>query len=343
MKHRGAGHGVVGRQPKRFKQLRFRQLRALVQLAEQGSFAAAAKRLGLAATSVWQQVRSLETLLGKEFVHAEGRTLSLTPAGQRLLALASPLVRGFDDLEASFVEEAPEPGKSLTLAAPSAYLVHDLPRLWARFRAEHADVSLRLLERDSASCIRLVEQGEADLAVAGMLDDPLPSGLASRRLARHPFMFVCPADHPLATAARLSLAAIARQDLVLNAEGGNARSRIAVVLGKAGLRRSLHVAMEAAGDEPLLDFVRKGFGVAVVPMSPAAAAEATAAGGRLVFRDVSRLFGHETVSLVYRRFHCQSAHERALSELLTTSAAAGGENGSRRKQAPKGCSQADAH
>ena len=44
-----------------FKEVRFRQIRALVELSRRGSFASTATSLGLAVPSVWQQVRALES------------------------------------------------------------------------------------------------------------------------------------------------------------------------------------------------------------------------------------------------------------------------------------------
>jgi len=303
---------------RRFKQLRFRQLRAFVELADQGSFAAAAKRLNLAVTSVWQQVRSLEVSLGVDLVHAEGKTLTLTADGQRLLGLVSPLVRGFDDLQRSFADRESDPPQRLTLAVLSASIVPDLPGLLARFQTKHTDVELLLLERDSATCIGMLVSGAADLAVVGLLDDDtLAAGLTARGLTRCPFMFVCPQNHPLAHAPRLSLAALARHAFVLPAEGGNARSRVEAVFAAAGLRRNLKVAKEAAADEPLLGHVRKGFGVTIIPMSRLAATAESAAETRgIVVRDVSRLFGYETITLLHRGLRCQAAHEKALCDLL---------------------------
>ena len=72
-----------------FKEMRFRQLRALVELAAQGSYAGAAGALGVAVPSVWQQVRALEEEFGVQLVAAEGKRVSLTDDGLLLMGLAS--------------------------------------------------------------------------------------------------------------------------------------------------------------------------------------------------------------------------------------------------------------
>ena len=81
-----------------FKEVRFRQIRALVELSRQGSFAATAAAMGLAVPSVWQQIRSLEDEYGVQFVVAEGSKVSLTDDGRALVDLGRSLagVRSFD-------------------------------------------------------------------------------------------------------------------------------------------------------------------------------------------------------------------------------------------------------
>ena len=68
-----------------FKEVRFRQIRALFEISRHGSFAAAARALGMATPSVWRQVRALEDDYGVRFVAAKGRSVRLTEEGERLM------------------------------------------------------------------------------------------------------------------------------------------------------------------------------------------------------------------------------------------------------------------
>jgi hypothetical protein len=54
-----------------FKEVRFRQIRALFEISRHVSFAAAARALGMATPSVWRQVRALEDDYGVRFVAAK--------------------------------------------------------------------------------------------------------------------------------------------------------------------------------------------------------------------------------------------------------------------------------
>ena len=303
---------------RRFKQLRFRQLRAFVELASLGSFAAVAEKLELSVPSVWQQIRALEKAFGCELVHTEGRRLVFTDRGQLLLNMAAPLVKGFDELVQTFSHPPEEARKCLSLAAPNIALTNELPGPLDRFRREFPDVELQLVDRGSAACVELVETGEVDMAIAGRLDDaPLPA-LKTERVTRYPFVFICRADHELADAARLSLKAIAKHRFVIPGAGTNARVRFDEVFMKADLRQRLQVVMEANTKELLLSYVQMGFGVSIASMSPVAMQRVTGEGRRspLVFHDLSRLFGHENIDLFVRRSRYQPAHEKAFCDML---------------------------
>lgn len=303
---------------RRFKQLRFRQLRAFVELSTVGSFAAVAEKLDLSVPSVWQQVRALEKAFGCELVHTEGRRLVFTDRGQLLINMAAPLVKGFDELVQTFSHPPEESRKSLSLAAPNIALTNELPGPLDRFRREYPEVELRLVDRGSAACVELVETGEVDMAIAGRLDDEQLPTLKTERVTRYPFVFICRADHELAEVGRLSLKTISRHPFVLSGGGTNARVRFDEVFSQAGLREQLQVVMEANTKELLLSYVQMGFGVSVASMSPVAMQRMTGEGRRtpLVFHDVSRLFGHENIELFVRRSRYQPAHEKAFCDML---------------------------
>jgi LysR family hca operon transcriptional activator len=66
------------------KEVRFRQIRALFEIAGQGTFAAASRSLGIATPSVWRQVRALEDDYGVQLFTAKGLDLRLTEDGELL-------------------------------------------------------------------------------------------------------------------------------------------------------------------------------------------------------------------------------------------------------------------
>ena len=76
----------------------FAELKAFMTVIERGNFARAAAALDMAPSTLSQTVRTLESRLGVRLLHRTTRSLSLTEAGERLLARIRP---AFDALHAA--------------------------------------------------------------------------------------------------------------------------------------------------------------------------------------------------------------------------------------------------
>ena len=301
-----------------FKEVRFRQIRALVELSRQGSFAATAAAMDLAVPSVWQQIRSLEDEYGVQFVVAEGSKVSLTDDGRALVDLAAPLVESFDGLRAMFEDQRSIAARTLTVVAPSAMLTGALRRPIILYRQHHPKVKLVLLDRPSYLARQVIQQDEADLAIMGMAtgDEVMPQ-FQYQPLARYAFYLMCPADHALTRARQLTLANIVSQPLVLAPEESSSHRQIRQVFAQAGLAERMNVTMTATNRALLLNYVAIGFGIAIGTSAASVKPPKRAAGeAEVVVRDVATLFGHEEVFLVQRKGRFEPAHVRAFRELV---------------------------
>ena len=248
----------VPRPPKRryFKEVRFRQIRALVELSRQGSFTSAAASLGLAVPSVWQQVRALEDEYGVQLVSSHGPQLSLTEDGQNLVEIATPLVEGFDSLREIFADRHRTTPRSLTIVAPAPMLLGALRKPIAAYRQKFPAVNLTLIDRPSQLARELIEAGGADIAILGHAqgDEPL-SQFSIWTLGSYPFQLICPDDHPLATAPRITLADIVQHPLVLSVEQSSSHRQIRHIFTEAGLGGRMKVTTTATNRALLLDYV----------------------------------------------------------------------------------------
>jgi LysR family glycine cleavage system transcriptional activator len=117
-------------------------LRAFEAAARSCSFSVAARALNVTHAAVAQQVRALESELGRELLYREGRGLALTAEGARLLAALS---EGFRTIEQALNEmRAADPGAPLRVTMTPAFAAQWLmPRLWS-FWAAHPEVPLSL-------------------------------------------------------------------------------------------------------------------------------------------------------------------------------------------------------
>jgi molybdate transport repressor ModE-like protein len=301
-----------------FKEVRFRQIRALVELSRQGSFASAATSLGLAVPSVWQQVRALEDEYGVQLVIARGSQLSLTEDGQSLVEMAAPLVEGFDSLREMFADRHRTTPRTLSIVAPAPMLHGALRKPIAAYRKKFPAVNLTLIDRPSQLAREFIEAGGADIAIIGIAqgDEPLPQ-FHVWPLASYPFQLICPHDHPLATTRRIALADIVRHPLVLSVEQSSSHRQIRHIFTQAGLGGRMNVTTTATNRALLLDYVAIRLGITICTSANDAKLPRPGPGEcELTMRNLTALFGHEEVFLLQRKGRHELPHVKAFREMV---------------------------
>jgi DNA-binding transcriptional LysR family regulator len=161
------------------------RMRAFALVANNASFTIAAQRMGRSSRLVSKYVADLENALGVQLLNRTTRSVSLTDAGATYLALCSPLLDGFDELEEKVRNEQASLRGAIHISAPTGFGTLRLVPSLARFAAKHPEVELDLQFSDRR--VSIIEEG-LDLAVRiGPLRD---SSLKVRQLGRMPLV-VC--------------------------------------------------------------------------------------------------------------------------------------------------------
>ncbi|OUL77794.1 LysR family transcriptional regulator [Paraburkholderia hospita] len=139
-------------------------LRALVAVAESGSFTAAADVVGRSQSAVSQKVLRLEEALGLRLFERTSRSLNLTQDGHRVLIAGRRLLAQYE----AFMRELREPPQPTTLRlGVSENLVQtQLPLLLSRFSQQYPNVQLELATGSSQSLITSHEAGLLDVVFA---------------------------------------------------------------------------------------------------------------------------------------------------------------------------------
>ncbi|MEY5015616.1 MAG: hypothetical protein RIS92_1974 [Verrucomicrobiota bacterium] len=301
-----------------FKEVRFRQIRALVELSRQGSFASAATSLGLAVPSVWQQVRALEDEYGVTLVIVCGSKLSLTEDGKSLVEMAAPLVEGFDSLREMFADRHRTIPRTLTIVAPAPMLHGALRKPIAAYRKRFPAVNLTLIDRPSQLARELIGAGDADIGIVGIAHcDKTPQQFHVWPIAKYPFQLICPQDHPLACTRRITLTDIVRYPLVLSSEQSSSHRQIRHVFSEAGLGGRVNVTTTATNRALLLDYVAIRLGITICTSAnddqlPSPGPDEC----ELTMRDLTDLFGHEEVFLLQRKSRHELPHVKTFREMV---------------------------
>jgi DNA-binding transcriptional LysR family regulator len=303
-----------------FKELRFRQLRALVELSRQKTFSAVAAALKMSVVSAWRQVRALEEEFGVQLVDTQGQQVVLTEDGRLLVEMAEPMVESFLSLRSVFDDWQGKAPRKLTVAAPAGVLNDALPDPVTRYRRQFPNVGLRLMERPSRGALAALLAGQADIAIIGMTSaDELPSSLSLHRLTRYPIHLLCPADHVLATAKKLTVKQIAQHPLVLSSEDTSDRSQVDLTFANAGVLNQLNIAISASRVPMITKYVAMGFGVALLAPGEVKPLVPKRGQPQLIWRDVSRLFGHEDLVLLQRQGRFELPHVKVFREIVERS------------------------
>ncbi|WP_085610760.1 MULTISPECIES: LysR family transcriptional regulator [unclassified Pseudomonas] len=174
-------------------------LLAFVQAATQGSFSAAARKLGRSQSTVSAAVASLEIDLDLVLFDRSSRKPTLTPAGHVMLQRAEAILSANSRLEMTARQLAQGVEPKLTVAISDTYQSDRFEAALVGFEQRYPDLELECLIAECDDLIELVQRGRAHLAFAEMQEN-YPPGLASATVAeRTEIALFVGRGHPLAT------------------------------------------------------------------------------------------------------------------------------------------------
>jgi DNA-binding transcriptional LysR family regulator len=178
-----------------------RHLAALRAVATEGSFGAAAVRLGYTQSAVSQQIATLERAVGERLVERPGgpRRVYLTEAGEVLLRHAERIVAGLEAAWADLQALADGDAGTLRVGTYQSVGARILPELMRRFLEERPGVEVLLRESGSdQELLDMLERGEVDLSFTVL---PIWGGpFEGVELMRDPYVLMVPTGSPLAAA-----------------------------------------------------------------------------------------------------------------------------------------------
>ena len=243
-----------------------RHLRSFVAVAEEMNFTAAARRLHISQPPLSMQIRQLESELGVELIDRSRRAISLTEAGEALLAEARPMLLQFEQtLRVASRAGNGEVGRLTIGFVPSA-TNGPLPTQLRQFRTRYPAVEMLLREMRPDDLVVGLAEGSLDVCFLFLpLADPR---FETKVVAREPLVAALPNGHPLAAESSISVADLKTESFILPA-----RHQM------PGLHALVLETCRAAGFEPrvvqqdvwqlqtVLGLVASGLGVALVPES----------------------------------------------------------------------------
>lgn len=143
--------------------MELRQIQYLCAVVETGSFTRAAEHCLISQSAVSQQVKALEAELGYELLHRQGRSFTVTPAGELFARKASALLSQLEDLR--FEAEGVANGWATTLAVGylNRYEGWEVQAAVTAFAARHPHIPVHATAGSHDTLYQLIRCHDVDV------------------------------------------------------------------------------------------------------------------------------------------------------------------------------------
>ncbi|WP_326691004.1 MULTISPECIES: LysR substrate-binding domain-containing protein [unclassified Streptomyces] len=288
--------------------MQLQQLRYFAAVADTRHFTRAAQREHVAQPSLSQQIRALERELGAELFHRARGHISLTDAGEALLPLARRVLADTETARREVQEVAQLRRGRVRLGAPPSLCASLVPDVLRAFHDRYPGVDLVVHEDGSQDLVRVLADGELDLA---LIITPLAGGpaLTTSELLHEELVVVSPPEEPAPVRrARIRVEDLRDRPLAMFRRGYDLRELTVAACREEGFEPVFGI--EGGEMDAVLGFVRAGLGLAVVPSMVAARS-----GLRITRFAAPGL--HRTISVAHRGDVSPPRAARELQRILT--------------------------
>jgi LysR family hydrogen peroxide-inducible transcriptional activator len=254
--------------------LKLKDLRYLVALADTRHFGQAAARCFVSQPTLSAQLKKLEDYLGVQLVERHPRRIALTEAGQQVVARARRIIESSDEIVALSELQRDPLGGRLRMALLPTIGPYLLPLVAPRLRRKLPRLELLLYEYQTGPMLEHLQAGDIDL---GILALPVPTdGLAERKLFDEPFVVAVPDGNPLASRRSLKVSDLSGETLLLLEDGHCLRDQALDVCSSSKMHEKQD--FRATSLETLRQMVASGSGITLLPQLAADGAYGNARG-----------------------------------------------------------------
>ncbi|MFG3139514.1 LysR family transcriptional regulator [Streptomyces sp. NPDC048211] len=243
--------------------MEIRQLRHFMAVITHGSFTAAARAELIVQSALSTSVRNLERELGADLFERTGRRVVLTEAGRALLPSARTVLAGTDAARDAVAAVSGLATGRVRIGTIQTLTCVDLAAELASFHRLWPGVQISLREATTPELVAGVRAGELDLAYLAPDAAELPEGITAFASWREDLVLITAPDHRLATAGRTLIKDLADEPFVDFRAGTGLETAVRRLAAHCGLER--RITCDVTQIRLLVDLVRAGIGVAIVP------------------------------------------------------------------------------
>jgi DNA-binding transcriptional LysR family regulator len=171
-----------------------RRLKTWVAVADEGTFAAAARAVFVSQAAVSMQMKSLETELGMPLFDRKRRPPMLNTHGLALVPRAREILRAYDEMLRA-LSDTPGLAGELTIGALPTTMTGLVPKAISGLRAAYPMLHIRVVPELSAGLLPQVDRGHLDAAIVSEPQYPI-SQLEWMPFAAEPLILLAAMDTP---------------------------------------------------------------------------------------------------------------------------------------------------
>ena len=237
-----------------------RQLEAFDTLCATGSFTETAKRLLLTQSAISHSMRTLEEEAGCQLIRRQGKKVSLTEAGERLLRFARPFLQGMSVVREELSGFEKFGAGRIRLGASQQACRFFLPPLIKEFKKGVPQCRFEVYGEDTPKCLNMLSLGELDLAISlepikNLEIEFVPCFTDELRL-------ITTQGHEWAKVGSVDWTKVAGENFILDNRASYSFRRINEYLEQNGLK--LTSFMEISSSDASKELIKLGLGIGVM-------------------------------------------------------------------------------
>lgn len=239
--------------------LKVSQLRALVAIADTGTFSDAGLQLDLSQSSISHAIATLEDALGVVLLNRGRQGAVLTPLGVQVTAEAQAILRSLETIGGLAEQARGLQNGQVRIAGFRSVATHVLPEVIRQFRGDYPGIQVKINE---CYHFRHVEdelrQGKADIGFTYL---PTSGEFDAWELMRDRYLVLLPPGSPLGSGP-VSWETLRSYPLILAPPTDCCREVISRYFVQAGYM--LEPAYEVKEDSTVLSMVQQGLGATIM-------------------------------------------------------------------------------
>lgn len=237
------------------------QLSTFIAIVENGSFTAAANRLGYAQSTVTTQMKQLEDELNCLLFERLGKSLTLTEEGRHLIGYARKMLQIEREIMLE-ISSSDEPGGILKVGVSESLCYQELPKMLADFKKQYPKVEIQLQFVTHDTFPSLMKRGELDIVYTlnPSIDAPELTLLYEKE---ETLGFYASPNHPLASKEQVKEKDLDNMPLLLTGRNCNFRKMLLKALYEKHIVP--RIVLGTSQKEILKQFAIDNLGIAFIP------------------------------------------------------------------------------